>query len=201
MRIEVAGRAAHGATPWLGENAILRAIDVFRSIESLPFAAQSSELFDRPSINLGRILGGDALNKVPDTCVIDVDLRYLPEQDPNQILEQVRGVPGARVISTFSRPPATVDPNSVYVRALCDAAAPHHSDTVTSVGRDGASDAVSFLRAGIPAVEFGPLGAGHHGPEEWVSIPSLVSYRKAIVDFIAALPERLEAGNGEGSPR
>ena len=33
-----------------------------------------------------------------------------------------------------------------------------------SVGRDGASDAVSFLRVGVPAVEFGPVGAGHHGP-------------------------------------
>ena len=57
---------------------------MFRGIESLPFARQSSELFDRPSINLGRILGGDALNKVPDTCVIDVDVRYLPEQDPER---------------------------------------------------------------------------------------------------------------------
>ena len=50
------------------------------------FARQSSELFDRPSINLGRILGGDALNKVPDRCAIDVDIRYLPEQDPETIL-------------------------------------------------------------------------------------------------------------------
>ncbi len=95
MRIQVSGRAAHGATPWLGENAILRAHDVFREIESLPFASHSSELFDRPSINLGRILGGDALNKVPDTCFIDVDVRYLPEQDPEAILarggQAVRG--------------------------------------------------------------------------------------------------------------
>ena len=68
--------------------------EVFREIESLPFAGQSSELFDRPSINLGRILGGDALNKVPDTCFIDVDVRYLPEQDPEEILAQVRGLPG-----------------------------------------------------------------------------------------------------------
>ena len=37
---------------------------------------------------------------------------------------------------------------------------------VLSVGRDGASDAVAFMAAGIPAVEFGPDGAGHHGPEE-----------------------------------
>jgi succinyl-diaminopimelate desuccinylase len=197
MRIEVAGRAAHGATPWLGDNAILRALDVFRSIESLPFARQSSELFDRPSINLGRIWGGDALNKVPDTCVIDVDIRYLPEQDPSKILEEVRELPAATLISSFTRPPAIVDIESPFVQGLCEAAAPHHGDDVTSVGRDGASDAVSFLRAGIPAVEFGPVGAGHHGPEEWVSVPSLASYRKALTDFITNLPKWLSAG-GEG---
>ena len=148
MRIEVEGRAAHGATPWLGENAILKAIEVFRQIESLPFASRSSELFDRPSINLGRIWGGDALNKVPDLAVIDVDVRHLPEQDPESILEEVRSVPGANVVSTFRRPPASVDPDSVFVTALCEAAGRHHSEGVTSVGRDGASDAVSFLRAG-----------------------------------------------------
>jgi succinyl-diaminopimelate desuccinylase len=199
MRLEVSGRSAHGATPWLGENAILRALDVFRGIESLPFASRSSELFDRPSINLGRILGGDALNKVPDTCFIDVDVRYLPEQDPEEILEEVRGLPDSRIVSTFSRPPANVDPESVYVRALCSAAANHHAEGVTSVGRDGASDAVSFLRVGIPAVEFGPVGGGHHGPEEWVSIASLSSYRRAIVDFISELPEWLGSDGARGA--
>ena len=38
----------------------------------------SSEMFDRPSINLGRIHGGDAINKVPDECTMAVDVRYLP---------------------------------------------------------------------------------------------------------------------------
>src|SRR4029079_11379100 len=95
VRLEVGGRAAHGATPWLGDNAVLNAIDVFRSIESLPFARHRSELFDRPSINLGRILGGDALNKVPDRCVIDVDIRYLPGQEQAEILGQIETVPGA----------------------------------------------------------------------------------------------------------
>jgi succinyl-diaminopimelate desuccinylase len=197
MRIRVPGRAAHGATPWLGDNAILRAVEVFRAIESLPFASRSSELFDRPSINLGRILGGDALNKVPDTCYIDVDVRHLPEQEPEEILDEVRGLPDAEIVSTFARPPVMVDPDSTYVRALCAAAAPHHSGAVTSIGRDGASDAVSFLRVGIPAVEFGPVGAGHHGPDEWVSISSLPSYRRAIVDFVKNLPAALAAAAEE----
>ena len=66
-----------------------------------------------------------------------------------------------------------------------------------SVGRDGASDAVSFLRVGVPAVEFGPVGAGHHGPEEWVSVASLASYRRALGDFVRALPARLAGEVGE----
>ncbi len=190
LRLEVAGVAAHGATPWLGDNAVLKAVDVFRSIESLPFARHSSELFDRPSINLGRILGGDALNKVPDRCAIDVDIRYLPDQDPAAILDQVRSLPDADVSSLFTRPPAVVDRDSPFVRALREAASAHHDGEPMSVGRDGASDAVSFLRVGVPAVEFGPVGGGHHGPEEWVSVSSLETYRQTLETFLRALPAR-----------
>jgi succinyl-diaminopimelate desuccinylase len=124
--------------------------------------------------------------------VIDVDIRYLPEQDPEAILEQVSSLADSRVLSTFRRPPALVDRDSVFVRSLCEAAAPHASGDVMSVGRDGSSDAVSFLRAGIPAVEFGPVGDGHHGPEEWVSISSLGRYRQALTDFVMQLPAKLD---------
>ena len=60
-----------------------------------------------------------------------------------------------------------------------------------SVGRDGASDAVSFLRVGVPAVEFGPAGEGHHGPSEWVSVSSLLAYRNILEGFLRAISERL----------
>jgi succinyl-diaminopimelate desuccinylase len=194
LRLEVAGVAAHGATPWLGDNAVLKALDVFRSIESLPFARHSSELFDRPSINLGRILGGDALNKVPDRCAIDVDIRYLPDQDPASIVEEVGGLPDADLTQLFTRPPAVVGRDSPFVHALRRAISAHHDGEPMSVGRDGASDAVSFLRVGVPAVEFGPVGDGHHGPGEWVSISSLEIYRQALDSFLRAVPEGSDDG-------
>src|SRR5919109_2276180 len=190
-RIVVHGRAAHGSTPWLGDNAVVKAVDVFRRIESMPFSRESSEMFDRPSINLGRIVGGDAPNKVPDTCVMDIDIRYLPNQDPGDILEEIRAIPDMDVKRTFIFPPAHVSPTNPYVRALCEVVAPLTDGASVSVGRDGASDAVSFLRAGIPAVEFGPAGAGHHGPEEWVSVRSLGRYRQALTDFARTVPARL----------
>jgi len=192
-RLIVHGRAAHGSTPWLGDNAVLKAIDVFRRIESLPFSRESSELFDRPSINLGRIQGGDALNKVPDQCTMVLDIRYLPNQDPGDILEQIRTIPDMEVARTFIHPPAHVSRTNPYVLALGDVVGRLTSGESMSVGRDGASDAVSFLRAGVPAVEFGPSGAGHHGPEEWVSISSLLRYRQALTDFVLQLPAKLDA--------
>jgi succinyl-diaminopimelate desuccinylase len=191
LRIDVPGTAAHGATPWLGDNAVLRAVDLYRRIAGLPFASESAPLFERPSINLGRIQGGDAVNKVPDMCRMDVDLRYLPGQSPDEVLRQVRSLdPMARMEVLLERPPANVAPDHVLVQALLGAAS-RHEPSAASVGRDGASDAVAFLEVGVPAVEFGPRGAGHHGPEEYVEIESLPLYRRALAEFArraAALP-------------
>jgi succinyl-diaminopimelate desuccinylase len=196
MRLAIHGRSAHGSTPWLGDNAVLKAIDVFRQIECLPFSRESSEMFDRPSINLGRITGGDALNRVPDLCVMDVDVRYLPGQDPGEILAQVRAIGDVEVTRTFIYPPAQVSPANPYVRALRAAVERTVEGEAMSVGRDGASDAIAFQQAGIPAVEFGPAGGGHHGPDEWVSLASLTKYRGALVDFVRALPDWLERERG-----
>jgi len=192
LRLQVSGTAAHGSTPWLGDNAILKAHDAFRRIETLPFSRESSDLFDRPSINLARIVGGDAFNKVPDVCTIDVDIRFLPNQDPGDIMAQIRAIGDLEIVKSFTRAPAIVSRHNAYVLALRDAVGRSIEGDALSIGRDGASDAISFLEAGIPAVEFGPVGGGHHGPHEWVSISSLALYRRALGDFVKHLPVWLE---------
>ena len=198
IRVEVSGTAAHGSTPWEGDNAILKTYDMFRRIETLRFSRESSDLFDRPSINIARIIGGDAFNKVPDRCTMDVDIRFLPNQDPGEILADIRALgDDVRIIKTFHRAPAHVSHANPYVRALRDAVSASLADEAVSVGRDGASDAISFLEAGVPAVEFGPTGGGHHGPGEWVSIQSLACHRQALRDFVLGLPERLERGEDD----
>jgi succinyl-diaminopimelate desuccinylase len=192
VRVAVSGTSAHGSTPWLGDNAILKAHDAFRRIETLPFSRESSDLFDRPSINLARIAGGDAFNKVPDLCTMDVDIRYLPNQDPGEILAQIRQIGDLEIVKTFNRGPAVVSRRNAYVLALREAVGRSVEGEALSIGRDGASDANSFLDVGIPAVEFGPVGGGHHGPHEWVSVSSLARYRQALGDFVRHLPAWLE---------
>ncbi|WP_036725916.1 M20 family metallopeptidase [Patulibacter minatonensis] len=189
MRLAVHGVSAHGSTPWLGDNAALKAFDVFRRIETLPFSRQSSDLYDRPSINLARIHGGDAFNMVPDRCEITVDIRFVPGQDPKEIFRQIGAIPDVEVLTVLERAPSIVSRRNPYVVALRAAVASTGEGAGMAVGRDGASDAFAFLEAGIPAVEFGPSGNGHHGPEEWVSIDSLDRYRKALVEFLRSVPD------------
>jgi succinyl-diaminopimelate desuccinylase len=190
MRIEVDGRSAHGSTPWLGDNAVLKAIDVFRGIETLPFTRESSDLFDRPSVSLGKIAGGDAMNRVPDHCVLEVDLRYLPGQNADEILAAIEAIEGARITWVFHREPIVVDRDDHYVQLLSDAVQAETTlEESIAVGRDGTSDVISFIKTGMPGVEFGPKGDGHHGPEEWVSIDSLSRYRDALVRFVESIPQ------------
>lgn len=183
MRLTVTGTAAHGSTPWLGDNAVLKAHDIFRRIEGLEFARQSSKFFDRPSINLGRIEGGDAINKVPDTCVMDVDIRYVPGQNPDEIAETIAAFDDVAMEIVFEREPAHVAGDNPFVVALSESLAEVGVKDAKQVGRDGSSEATAFLARGIPAVEFGPVGDGHHGPSEYVSLASLADYRRTLVTF------------------
>jgi succinyl-diaminopimelate desuccinylase len=139
-------------------------------------------------------VAGDAVNKVPDEAVMAVDIRFLPGQEPGAILDEIRAMPDVEVVKTFIRPPAYVSRRNPFVTALCDAVRRAGQKEAMSVGRDGASDAISFIEAGVPAVEFGPVGAGHHGPDEWVSISSLARYRQALVDFVRGVPALVAAG-------
>jgi succinyl-diaminopimelate desuccinylase len=192
VRVVFEGRAAHGSTPWQGDNAVIKALHGFRRIEEMGWAQEASELFPRASVNLGRIMGGDALNKVPDRCVIDLDIRYLPGQDPEKIQQEIASLGDVEVRRVFHRQPILVEASNPYVQLLARAIEEGTTAEKISVGRDGTSDAISFLEAGVPAVEFGPIGAGHHGPDEWVSLSSLERYRKTLVNFIELVADGAE---------
>jgi succinyl-diaminopimelate desuccinylase len=91
------------------------------------------------------------------------------------------------VAPIYELPPATLDPGEAHVRLLREAVRSLEGGDAPAVGRHGASDAVFFLERGIPAIEFGPAGGGHHGPEEFVDIASLRRYRRILVEFARRL--------------
>ena len=65
-------------------------------------ARESSELFDRPSINLGRIKGGDALNKVPDRARWTSTSATCPARTPARSSPRSRAIEDVEVLRTFT---------------------------------------------------------------------------------------------------
>jgi succinyl-diaminopimelate desuccinylase len=195
LRITLRGKSAHGSRPWMGKNAVLLAYEHYERVLELPFAKERSEFFPCPSINLARIVGGDVVNRVPDRCAYDLDIRYLPEQDPEEITHQIRSINlPAEAEVLFSHQPTYVSRKNPFVKALREVAARHFYGNPVGVGRHGASDIVYFQSAGVPGVEFGPVGGGHHGPKEFIVSSSLETYRQMLVQFVQILAANDKAG-------
>jgi succinyl-diaminopimelate desuccinylase len=182
LDLEVNGRSAHGSRPWEGENAILKAVAVFRCIERLPFAAERSTVSQRPSVNLAWLQGGAAYNTVPGTCTMGLDIRFLPGQDPGEILRQVQEVAGPVQVRRQGDPVQT-RPDDPGVELLAAIVTRHTGEPARLVGQHGSADTRFFASRGIPAVELGPVGGDWHGDREFVDLASLETYRRILWDF------------------
>lgn len=181
----IKGSAAHSSRPWEGDNAITKALDIHQRLLNLPFAKASSELYACPSINLAKISGGDVYNKVPDTCVMSYDIRYLPSQSKADIIQQIEALTHTQLDIHLTGPPVTNDLNHPDFKLLQQYILKHSPESTAHMfGQHGFADTRYYSAKGIPAIEFGPSGAHWHGEDEYVILSSIDTYTSILVDFI-----------------
>ncbi|RFU67909.1 M20 family peptidase [Peribacillus saganii] len=183
LEILVHGKPAHGSRPWEGINAIEKAWTVYEKIKQLPFADESSPFYSSPSINLAKIAGGDVFNKVPATCVLTFDIRYLPNQDKDEILKQIQSTTDGEVLVEMFSMPVKTQPDNPYITLLKVIIERNSNKETRMFGQHGSADTVFYAAYGIPAIEFGPTGGNWHGNDEYVEIESLAIYEKMLVDY------------------
>ena len=84
-QMTVRGTSAHTSTPRLGVNAIARMAELVAAMsryEAQVLAAQAHPLVEPATLTPSIIAGGTAVNVVPDSCTVTVDLRTMPTEDP-----------------------------------------------------------------------------------------------------------------------
>ncbi len=178
LKISVKGKGAHAARMWEGSSAILKIIDAIKELESL-FPAKGDYY---TTINIGKVVGGEAINKVAENCSLYVDIRHIPEEDPQDIINKIRRLDlEVEVLETGS--PAYCPEENEFVSNL--------KKSLESCGikaemmnKNAASDARHFTKKSIPAIVFGPKGYGSHSPDEYVEISSLDKYYKVLEKFL-----------------
>ena len=181
------GRQAHGSRPEEGINAIWNMMDFLQELKTLPFKCTHHPLFTPPTLNLGTIQGGAARNIVPGKCQVGIDIRHLPGESKEEILERVSGII-KRVEEKNSQAhfelkidsylePSSVDANNPLIGLL-----KRHTEAVMGLspeltGLSGATVTKQLLQKGITAVGFGPGSEKEaHVANESIDIQQLADF-------------------------
>lgn len=204
LTLEASGAGAHGSRPVLGVNAIDRLYDAVETLrerfgtrrleidadvapiveESVEYYAPSMgeatarELFWYPSINLGVLEGGDAINTVPRSARAEVDIRLTAGVHTPDVLEKIRecvaDCDGITVADVAWSVGTAEDPDGPLVEAVASAAEDTTGEHVFRRSATGGGDAKKLRNAGIPTVEFALGTDTVHAPDEYVPVDVLV---------------------------
>ena len=187
VKISAQGKTAHGAYPWRGKNAIWK-MNEFLNVLKKKYPIPHQERW-ATTVNLSRIeTSNQVLNKIPDDCVIGLDIRYIPEET-NTIAKNIqRLLPKGFTIGIIAKEPAMfTDNDNEYIKILQKVSKKIIKKTISLRGAQGSSDVRHFTQVNCAGIEFGPIGDGIGSDNEWVDIPSLEKYYQILKLFLSSL--------------
>jgi acetylornithine deacetylase/succinyl-diaminopimelate desuccinylase-like protein len=194
LRLETRGKAAHGAKPELGVNAVhemARIIDWIETAYAGLLRKRRHALVGHATINVGMVRGGSQPNIVPPHCQAVADRRTIPGELDASVMAELRALLRkngfkASVGCGKDAPclPMEADARLPLIRQFMSVVG-----QASPVGVDYFCDASVLSKAGIPSVVFGPGDiAQAHTAYEWISIKSLETATAMLVAYLRSLP-------------
>lgn len=194
LRFETRGRAAHGATPQLGRNAVhemARVVDLLQTGYAAQLKRRRHPLLGTGTMSVGAICGGVQANIVPDRCEMVADRRTLPGETEASVRREISALLrrhglDARLADSKGNPcfPLETNPRLPLVRQFMR--------TVGQRAPEGVHffcDASVLAHGGIPSIVFGPGDiAQAHTADEWISLNELERATALLTGFLASLP-------------
>ncbi len=184
LKLIARGKTAHGARPWLGENAIEKLMDDYALIKPFfdPPADSGAEHWHR-TLNFSIIRAGKSLNQVPDYAEALFDIRYTETDNLDQLLEQMRSAIRGELLEE-SREPLFWGGDSPYLDLLLKIA-----DKTGTGAAHGASDARFLSDYGIKGIVWGADGdMSQHALDEHVNIDSILELYTILDEFMKNIP-------------
>lgn len=184
------GIAAHGSRWEQGVSAVGRMGRIIAALEEFDqreLRRRSHELVGPASLHCAMVSGGVGWSTYAPECRLRVERRTVPGETPADVIEELRRVvrsagEEADVILSVERSPLVCDPEARVVKAVREAALVVHGSAPDEIGVAYWMDAAIFAAAGIPTVNYGPIGDGAHADVEWVDVDSLVNTARVLVE-------------------
>jgi len=178
LEVRVSGRSAHAAKPSTGIDALEAATAILAALYewrgSLAERVSAVPGIGAPQLTVGLIRGGINTNVVPDRVTFRLDRRMTPEEQPADVVAELRAV---IELAVFDREGITLEIDRILLaepliplpgseriaQALCRHASRVMGETVTTSGVPLYTDARHYAANGVPVVLY---GAGPHTIEE-----------------------------------
>jgi acetylornithine deacetylase len=196
-RIRVVGQAGHSSDPAYGNSALDGMAKVL--IALLSFRAELVQRYRNPgfevpspTMNLGRIHGGDSANRICGECELDIDVRLLPGMDADWVRAELntrcqRALAGSGLTLELKSVVAGTPPHELSAESdLLRAAEQLTGEGASSVAF--ATEAPYLAALGADTIVLGPGGIGEaHKPDEYVRADRL----EPTVKVLQAMVQRL----------
>lgn len=186
-KIHSKGKVAHGAYPWLGENALW---DLYKSLEKIQNyypIPQKGEW--QTTVNLSTIeTANQTFNQVPEDATALLDIRYIAK-DQKTIVNKIKKLLSKKSMleTILIEPPAYTVKTNNFIKQLSTSIKKVTKETVRLSGASGASDVRFYTSTGSAGVEFGLKGANHHADNEWVDKKSVEDYYNILKEFLLSI--------------
>ncbi len=92
LEVTSKGTSAHSSTPELGVNAIGSMGAFLAELENYQLRYEPHELLGRCTMSVNTIQGGNAMNIVPERCSIGIDIRTLPRQNHQDVIDDMQEI-------------------------------------------------------------------------------------------------------------
>ena len=195
-KLRTKGRACHSSRPLEGVNAIYKMSQVLtcleRYAEEIGRMIPPHPLCGTPTLSVGRISGGISVNTVPDECIIEIDRRVVPGEDPASVIPQVKTYLRERLDVDFEMLPPWVDGATLSDQnngPWADRLLTHVTAVAGNRKKQGAwygTNASRFAATGVPAVVFGPGSIDQaHTVDEWIDLAELRQASEIYYRFCA----------------
>mgnify|MGYP001565613193 CR=1 FL=1 len=189
LEVTTAGKSAHGARPWLGDNAADTLMKAIADIRSLVRVVNEDVWKNSCTVSVMHTFNTTP-NIVPDRARAVLDIRFTEKlaRTPEELLRRIRAhvknadITALATISLFTTPEKHPD-----VRLFQQAASRAYGHPVPFGYGHAASDARYFAEAGIPTVMIGTVGDNWHAEGEWVDLESISLVGKIIRTYADAV--------------
>ncbi|MEO0271457.1 MAG: M20/M25/M40 family metallo-hydrolase [candidate division WOR-3 bacterium] len=189
VKFKAFGKSAHGSTPWEGENAADKLIDLYKEYKLWVDSEKGppEEPTWKITLSLGKFNAGKAVNIVPGEAEMELDFRFPPpwraKDFENKLREFLKDKKGIEMeVKSYGEPVYTDRENS-YLKKFAESVKKIKGKV--EYGRIyGATDGRFFSEKGIPVLMIYGIGDGIHGKEEWVDLKSLYDLKEIFLDFL-----------------